>query len=327
MDRAYVGLRVFLALISPLALALTSLDVLFFAATATAQTDTGSCSGGGADVASLQLKIKTGLTTIQSLGFGQKAVDMDAWTKLAGEARTKLMSDTLDMLLASAGAGAAAGGSLSPPSANSAISELRAAHIDFAPLNNIIRKVAATPGKPARANEVREFLGAVQRAKDSSQLANKDVNRESALEALSKVLGWFETDPRLALLAADLQFTTSAIYDDAASRVSRDQIDKLTTLTEKDLQSLKRLSDQLAADVRARNALLACMARSKTPSESNYLARKKGLRACTDQMMASHHACGDNPPFSGPAWDAWNRCMDAANAAYDSCVSALPPVN
>jgi len=45
------------------------------------------------------------------------------------------MRDTFDMLLASANASVAAGGSLSPPSANTAISELRAAHIDFGPLN------------------------------------------------------------------------------------------------------------------------------------------------------------------------------------------------
>ena len=239
--------------------------------TISAQTDAGSCSAPGVSATSLQLKIDRDKAAIQSLGFGQRSADIEGWALLAGDARKKFMRDTFDMLLASANASVAAGGSLSPPSANTAISELRAAHIDFGPLNDAIRRLAATPGKPARAKEIIDFLDALQRAKDSPGVARTIVegkDSQAVLEVLSKVLGWAKIDPKLSLLAADLQFTTSSIYNNVARRVSRDQVDKLTTLNEKDLQNLKRLSIQLTTDVRSRNALIACSARSETPAKS-----------------------------------------------------------
>jgi hypothetical protein len=283
-------------------------------------------------MAALQVTIDRDLAAIHSLGFGDRSADIDEWERLSESAREKFMSSTFDMLLQSAISGVQSGGSLNPPTANSVISKLRSAGIDVGPLNSALHRLASERGKPAKAKDVSEFLKAIGIAKDNYEIRRSGLNDwPDKLEAFSSVLGWFETDSRFAMLAADLKFTTYAIYDNAASRVSSTQIDKLTALSEKDLRSMRILSAQLMNDVRERNEIkgnlgISCnqsKATSNLPQKSRN--RRDALRACTDSMMAAHYACGDYPPLMGPGFDAWNRCMDRANSAYDSCVASLPP--
>jgi len=67
-----------------------------------------------------------------------------------------------------------------------------------------------------------------------------------------------------------------------------------------------------------------CLNKPVAQSRLDYVAAMKGLKACLKQLTAQQAACGTNPPFSGPAWEAWKRCMDAANAAHESCMASLP---
>lgn len=266
--------------------------------------DDEGCSAGTGDAASLQLRVKRDQAAIQSLGFQQKSEDIEAWTKLAGNARTKFMRDTFDMLLANTNAALDAGGSLNPPSANRLISDLRAANVDFEPLNNAIRSLASTPGKPATAKQWRDLIDAFQRAKDSPVVARSIVegDQQSRLEALSKALGWLERDPNFALLAADLQFTTSSAYNNFARRVSQDQIDKLTALSENDLEHLKSLSKQLETDVRAWNA--ACSQQPKTLTGQEYERERQ-------KYLAAYNA----------ASQALQSCFKKIPICFDSCVA------
>ena len=145
-------------------------------------------------------------------GFAKTVDDINEWQKLDQKARTAKMYDTLGLLLASAQSGSAVVGSLTPPQANTAISRLRAAGINSASLNRAIRKLAGTAGKPPVAEDINNFLIGLTVTKDASSLVDSPVTRESKLTALSAVLGYFEADPTLGLLAADLTFTTSSMY-------------------------------------------------------------------------------------------------------------------
>jgi hypothetical protein len=258
-----------------------------------AQAPAGDCEGARAQISSLQSKIEVDKRAIRSLGFEQRSEDIEDWEKLSGEARAKFMSDTFDMLLASAQVGVKTAGTLNPPSANRAISRLRAAGINVQPLNDAIRKLAATPGKTPKAADINDFLDGISKGKDSISLANTGGDSQSRLEALSTVLGWFQTSPSIAVLAADLQFTTSSIYNNATRRVSQNQIEQLTRLNETNLKSLKRLSDQLRTDVGALNA-----AKQVATSCSENLA------ATTEQTFAGNwifHETGELVVISGHA--------------------------
>ena len=73
-------------------------------------------------------------------------------------------------------------------------------------------------------------------------------DRESQLKALGTVLGWFEKDPQLSLLASDVEFTTASVYNNAAQRVSEHQIEH-TKLTEEQLRALGEITRLLRTDV------------------------------------------------------------------------------
>ena len=141
------------------------------------------------------------------------------------------------------------GGSLNPPKANKAISTLRASGIDLEPLNSAIRCLGATPGKPPTPENIRAFLDGLQKGRDFVSLEQTGRDRESQLKALGTVLGWFEKDPQLSLLASDVEFTTASVYNNAAQRVSEHQIDALTKLTEEQLRALGEITRLLRTDV------------------------------------------------------------------------------
>jgi hypothetical protein len=235
---------------------------------AAGQTSANGCQVANNQVTALELQIERDQAAIRSLGFSQQASDIEQWMQLSEQARTKFMSTALDMLVANAIEGVKAGGSLNPPSANIAISKLRAVGIDSVTLNDAIRRVGSTPGKPPAAKDILFILNSLQKLKDSYEISKtKRSDLNSILEALSTVLGWVETDSQLGYMATDLQFTTSSVYNNLTRRVSLEQINKLTSLAEKDLQSLKLLSEQLRTDVRKQNAARASLAECQSHNE------------------------------------------------------------
>lgn len=214
------------------------------------QVATDECTDAKAEISRLGRKVTLDERAIRRLGFQQRAQDVEDWERLSDEAQGRLMSDVFDVLLASAQKGIKTVGSLSPPMANRAISRLRAAGINSPYLNEAIRRVAVVPGKPPKAQDIHNLLDKVGKTKDAVVLASHDANDlESRLEALSTVLGWLQTNPTLALLAADFRFTTSSLYNNATRRLSVGQIEKLTSLNEQDLRALKVLSEQLRNDI------------------------------------------------------------------------------
>jgi hypothetical protein len=200
-------------------------------------------------VRDLQSRIEKDKNAIRALHVNAIADGIEEWQTLSEKARADLMSQAFDMILVNAQVAMKAGGSLNPPSANKAISKLKSVGIDIDKLNAAIRKLAATPGKPPRAEDINAVLEGMSRGKDLASMAKAEGDTASRLEALSTVLGWYQTSPALAYLATDLSFTTASIYNNLTMRESRSQIDQLTTLSEEDLRSLKTLSKLLQDDV------------------------------------------------------------------------------
>jgi hypothetical protein len=220
-----------------------------------AQAASTACDSARANIGSLQAKVAQDQEAIRRLGFSQQAANTQEWQNLSEEARVQLMSDAVGGLLAAAQKANSWAGSLGPPTANKAISRLRSAGINNDLLNQAIRQLGATPGKPAVAAEIKDFLNGISITKDSAMLAAAPMDREAKLTALSDVLSYFETNPTLALLAADLATTTSLIYYGYVQHKGSAVVDQLTNLSEADLRSLKRLSAQLTNDVKALNTL------------------------------------------------------------------------
>jgi hypothetical protein len=214
----------------------------------------GDCSQKSStkqNVQTLQVQIKRDQEAIRRLGFGQMVQGIQDWQDLAKDARAGFESDALDMLLASAKGANTGIGSLNPPRANAIVSQLRAAGIDSEPLYQAIRNLAVTPGKAAKARYLNNVINGISNVKNGITL-NQNLGKgdiESQLEVLSAVLGMLETNVELAYLATDLKFTTSSIYNNATRRLASGGIEKLSSLTEKDLQSLKNLSDVLRTHV------------------------------------------------------------------------------
>ena len=211
------------------------------------------------ELQNVQAQIRRDQAAIQRLGFSQSVQDIQDWQKLSTSAKADFTSQVFDMLLATTRASYQWGGSLSPPLASRDIGFLRSKGIDSEALNAAIRKIAGTPGKPARAADVISFIDEMGRWKDTVMtakgFAENGVKRDTALDALSTVLGWFETDPRLAYLATDLKFTTASIYYIWARRSSVNQINRLTALSEANLRSLKALTSRLQDDVGKLNSI------------------------------------------------------------------------
>lgn len=81
----------------------------------------------------------------------------------------------------------------------------------------------------------------------------REGGRDAKLEAVATVLGGAQTSPQLSLLVSDLRFTTASVYNNAARRVSQNEIERLTALNESQLKSLQKLSHLLAEHVEQLN--------------------------------------------------------------------------
>lgn len=308
-----------------------------------AQGPAGGCEGAQAQVRLLQANVGRDQRTIRSLGFEKTATDIEEWQKLTENAKAHLMSDAFDLLLASARKSISAAGSLSPPSASRAISRLRGAGINSGPLNQVIREIAGTPSKPIVTKDMIDFLDAVGKVKEGVSLAATANDQESRLEALSTVLGWFQTNPTLALLAADLTFTTSSIYNNAARRVGQDQIDQLTRLNERGLKSVKLLSEKLRTDVAKLNAAKQQSMKSCNTTADCLAEKQRCISACTNRVgldeFASTYLCeaekcqvpyllctGEQVPPSLLRYIARQKATDECKRAWDRCHKSCQPL-
>jgi hypothetical protein len=200
-------------------------------------------------VEDLRQKVLNDEAAIKRLGFEKRAQDFADWDKLAEDAKEDFERETrddltdiaIDKAFSGLKRGATTIGSLNPPKANRLIRELQTAGVTDPYLIAAIRKLANASGKPAVAVGVNEFLEGV---KTAVKVARKDENNGN-LDAIANMLSAVETDPELSLLLNDIKFAAASVYNNAARRVSQNEILQLTALNEQQLKDLKRLSELL----------------------------------------------------------------------------------
>ena len=195
---------------------------------------------------------------LRNLGVGKHAeniaADMQEWVRLSREAQ-KYFHEQASEALYEAGIaifreGLAKGirkyyGSLNPPKANAMITKLKSLGVeDWVPTGvhqaffRIVRDIAAHPGKPIESHKVKELIEGADKVRRAFKASHASQEGEVA-EALIHTLSIGLSDPKLEILAAEFRVTISALYRNAALNATRYQIERLNSLSEADLKTLK----------------------------------------------------------------------------------------
>ncbi len=194
---------------------------------------------------------------ILKLGLRSRAEDFEDWEELTVDAQKhyeEQLQDSLVDLFFSGASDINKGfvkqiGSLNTFSARKLIGKLNKMGIQDEKIWNIIREVGATIGKPEKRKTTLELIEMLKKEGDlitiSQTLSDGPSNIEKESEAFITILGWGLTGPLESLLASDVKFTISSLYRFGVYHVSVDNIQQLTNLTEKNLRSLKKLSEQM----------------------------------------------------------------------------------
>lgn len=208
-----------------------------------------------AQIHGLRNQIRMDEQAIRNLGFDKRAADFEEWVKLADDARKEFEEQTLDsiaelLLTGSLDANKAFIkniGSFNSFSTQKLIGRLNSAGIRNQRIWNLIREVGATKGKPEAAKATRELIELIEKEGDLLAIAQNASNDPESIktkaEAVVTVLSWGLEGPLAGFLQSDVQFMFSSLYNASSRYVSISNIEKLTTLTEEELKSLKKLSD------------------------------------------------------------------------------------
>ena len=209
--------------------------------------------------ATLEKQIASDVEAIRRLGFNRRAEDFAEWDQLALQAKTEFENEVLDTITDVA-IDKVRGGilenfkSFDSAKATRMVQWIRARGIKPEPtaLINAIERVGLAPDKARVADDAEFIVKQIEDFRKGRAAANDPV--ESA-KFISGLLEGTISDPRVALLITELKLTTAALYNNAARRVARSEVEKLTTLTEKQLQDLRRLQKLLQRHVGDLNSL------------------------------------------------------------------------
>lgn len=203
---------------------------------------------------------------IRNLGIDRTAQQFEQWvdwassaTEERGEQWREALQESAQAVMEAAIKSAGdhimdAVGSLNPPTANRLITQLRGAGVSDPLLFDAIRTVAYTPDKPAKARAAKKIIENLWRLKEIWDLKDLSSGTESSKwKAGSAVIGLFVVDPRLQLLGKltlqDVRFAFYSVNANVVTRISLSEIERLSDLTDLQLQNLKSLSRRLQEDV------------------------------------------------------------------------------
>ncbi len=138
--------------------------------------------------------------------------------------------------------------------------ELHSLGINEPYLEEAIRKVAATRGKPEILENLQYYNKVLKRTWDTyaagKKLVSKPGNLEPVGQAMVTLLKWgLELNPVASLLLDDLTILGPTMYF-----TSRARIDQFTKLTEEQLKALKVLSSLIKTHVQQLNSAKKCLA-------------------------------------------------------------------
>ncbi|MBU2621050.1 MAG: hypothetical protein KKD92_01855 [Proteobacteria bacterium] len=212
-------------------------------------------------IGDLKERLERDVRAVRNLGLERRAEDFEEWEKLAVDSREQFNKQATDSIADLFLSGASdinkdfvkRIGSLNTFSAQKLIGKLNKAGIRNQGIWDIIRKIGTTRGKPEKAKATKELIELLKKEGDlikiSQSLKDGHSNIETESEAFVTILSWGLSGPLAGFFASEVKFMFSSVYCAFASNVSEDNIQKLTTLTEKDLKSLKRLSDLMKEHV------------------------------------------------------------------------------
>ncbi len=210
----------------------------------------------------LKARIDRDQEAIRRLGFESRADDFQEWEKLADEARSQFeeqaLASLVDLLFAGASdankAVITGAGRLNTFSSQKLIGRLNKKGIRNERLFRVIREIGATKGKPARAKAAKELIEVVEKEGDlfniGQEINGNPGDIRTAAEAATTILSWGLEGPLAGVFASDVQFMFSSLYNNFTRRMSLNNIERLTMLTERQLGDLNALTGVLKRHVR-----------------------------------------------------------------------------
>lgn len=221
-----------------------------------------------ARIASLTGAIHRDEQAIRNLRVGKSGAQFTDWVEISSDAqkeRDEQFKEALhgagEQILEAASANALEHGldrvaSLNPPKANRLISELRNAGVTDPYVEELLRSIASTPGKPQKVRSAQALIHRLEQMHHVWNLEDMSDTSDSAKwRAGAEVLGIFVDDPRMRLIGMLTLDTVRAsfysVHNNIVRQVALSQIEDLTRLTELQLQDLKILSAKLQNDVKA----------------------------------------------------------------------------
>jgi hypothetical protein len=230
-------------------------------------------------LANIDAQIQALENQIRAIGFDRRASEFEAWAKLSTEAKKQFEEQARSSLYDLLFTGALDAdktlmksiGSATPFSSQKLIGILNRLHLRDPLLWKRIREVGATTGKPENAKAAREMIDLLGKAADvawatqefktalynlvleGGEISRSDI--ESATEATTTLLGMGLEGPLAGFFVSECQFTSAALYQNAALRVSSANIERLSNLTDSQLRRVNVLSAQLKQLVQKRIAV------------------------------------------------------------------------
>ena len=230
-------------------------------------------------LANIDAQIQAVENQIRAIGFDRRASEFEAWAKLSTNAKKQfeeqarlscwdlLFTGALDAdktLMKSIG-------SATPFSSQKLIGILNKLHLRDPLLWERIGEVGATTGKPGNAKAAREMIELLGKSADvawatqefktalynlvleGGEISRSDI--ESATEATTTLLGMGLKGPLTGFFVSECQFTSAALYNNVARRVSSAEVEHLSSLTAGQLKELNTLSKRLEDLVQKRIAV------------------------------------------------------------------------
>ncbi len=217
-------------------------------------------------VAALRAVVVRDQQAIRKLGIAKTIGQYDDWIELSSDAERERDEQFKEALHAAAEQVLEAAsvhalehgldrvGSLNPPKANRLITQLRKAGVSDPHAEQLLRKIAYTPGKPDKARQAKELIRHLEQMKHLWSLEDlTDTSDSAKWKAGADILGIFIEDKRLRLVGMltldEVRAVFYSVNNNIVRQVALSGIESLTRLNELQLQDLKILSGKLESDV------------------------------------------------------------------------------
>jgi tetratricopeptide (TPR) repeat protein len=214
-------------------------------------------------IQNLQERLARDMEAIRRLKFQKRAEDFEDWGKLAANQKNELQFALVDQLadksIEVAGDTIRAGKSLNVVNIHEKVAQLRQAGVTDPFLIEALQKVASTPGKPEMAQHWLRILDRFKYLKDGIaagyKLRSSGGLTEPTLEAIVRFLKYgLYNAPPLLLTVEGFEAIYLTGYTYTSHGVIKENVNRLTALSENDLYQLRSLCKRVEQDVKGLNS-------------------------------------------------------------------------